>query len=267
MRTIQSPIQNRQLLNSIAEELNKKNEQYYLIFQLILETGMPLECIPQLTISDIKSNPLSFTPTHKFIVRKEYISETLSRHLIAYAGNRDDDALAFHSIRDENKRFPLRNFQRALDYTTKILSLDQTITVLAIRKTYLLNLFLKSHDYHKIYALTDCRSVRDVLEYLNLGTSELGDTRQSSYTIKESLINKNLVEKTIEHSFQVLSEISKNIKENDINLPSEYFAEVLKQTTDIEASLTRFEDISNNSNTLKDIYTKKVFIKNLVEQE
>lgn len=245
MRTIQAPIQNRQLLNSIAAELNRKNEQYELVFQLIIETGITLECITQITVSDIKSNPVIFAPTHKHVVRKEYISEELSKRLIAFAGNREDSSLAFHSIRDENKPFPTRNFQRALDSTSKLLSMDHPITVLALRKTYLLNIFLKTHDYHKIYAMTDCRSVKDVLEYLNLGTPDLDGKRISSYTIKESLINKNLVEKTIEHSLQVLSDISKNIKEYDVNLSYEYFMEVFKLTKDIEASLTRFEDEMN----------------------
>ena len=257
MRTKITPIQNKQLLESVSTELRNMNEQYYLIFQLILETGMPLEAIPLLKIKDIKESPISFMPSHKYVIRSEYLSQQLLKSLRAFAGTRNDDSPAFHALKDELKPFPVRNFQKALLRVSEILTLDPPITALALRKTYILNVFLKEHNYNKIYALTECRSVKSVLEYLNLEVPKPDNKYLSGYTVKEALIKEKLVSKALKHSTKVLSETEKLIADNP-QISYEQCQEILKMTTDIENSLTRYEDLANNPTALKDLYNSKL---------
>lgn len=258
MRNKIVPIQNKQLLDSVAKELRNMNEQYYLIFQLILETGMPLEAVPLLKVVDIKNNPITFIPSHKYVIRSEYVSAQLSKNLKAFAGDRNDDALAFYALKDDSKPFPIRNFQKALIRASELNGLSQSITALALRKTYILNVYLKEHNYNKIYALTECRSIKGVLEYLNLEVPTPDNKYLSGYTIKEALLNEKLASKTLKHTQKVLSEVVKNVEENNASLSYEYCSEVLKLRNDIEAALTRFEDLTENPQTLKEMYAEKL---------
>lgn len=252
-----NPIQNKQLLDSISKELKNMNEQYSLIFQLILETGMPLEAIPKLTVKDITNNPISFLPSHKYVTRSEYISPQLAKSLKVFAGSRNEDCPAFYALKDETKAFPIRNFQKALLRASELLSLEQPITALAIRKTYILNVFLKEHNYNKIYALTECRSVKSVLEYLNLEVPTPDNKYLSGYTVKEAIISDKMVSKTLKHVTKVLSAINTNFDEKSMSLSYEYCSETMKLLNDIESALTRFEDLIDNPSALKGLYDSK----------
>ena len=250
-----TPIQNKQLLDTVANELKNMNEAYYLIYCLILETGMPLEFVPTLKIKDIKNSPITFTPSHKTVRRSEFISPALLKNLKAFAGERDDDSLAFTAFTDTTKAFPIRNFQKALIRASEICGLEQPITALALRKTYILNVFLRERNYNKIYALTKCRSIKQVYDYLNLEAPEPDNAYLSSHTVKDVLAREKTISKTLKHTTKVLSAIESNI-ENEQGLSYEYCQEAMKLSSDIEAALTRFEDLINNPSALKDLYDR-----------
>ena len=258
MRDKITPIQSKQLLDSVASELKNMNEQYYLIFNLILETGIPLECISLLKVSDIKNNPISFTPSHKFVSRSEYLSPSLTKNLKTFAGDRNDDELAFYALKDPSKPFPTRNFQKALIRASEFLSLERPISVLALRKTYILNVFLKENNYNKIYALTECRSVKGVLEYLNLEVPEPDNKYLSGYTIKDALVKEKTASKVFKRATKVLGAVSDEVEKNNNSCSYEYCSEVMKLLTDIDQALTRFENLTDNPKALKSLYGEKV---------
>lgn len=251
-----APIQSKQLLDTLALELRKKDESYYLISQLILETGMPLENIPKLTIKDITNNPISFQPSHKYVVRSEYISQQLLKSLKSYAGDKEESALAFHTLRDEGKPFPIQNFKQALTAVSKKLGLEPPINTLTLRKTYILNIFLKEHNYQKIYALTGCRSIKAVYSYLNLEAPAPDNKNLSGYTIKDAIRENKTLSKVQKHCEKVFNAIEDNFSSEN-GLSYEYCSEVMKLANDIDNALTRFEDLTGSPSVLKELYDRK----------
>lgn len=255
MREKTKPISNKQTIELIGEELTKMYESYGIIYHLLLETGMPLENIPTLTVKDISDKVIVFTPSHKNVVRSEYISPTLHKRIKAYIADKDSDALAFFAIKDPTKPFPIRNFQKALTRVSKTLALEQPVTALAIRKTYILNVYLREHNYQKIYTLTNCRSVKGVLEYLNLDVPTPENKYLKGYTVKEALIENNVTQRTLTHVNKVLREIQERISTNK-SLSYEYCEEAMHLNASIEDALSRFESLSDNAPILKDLYFK-----------
>ena len=256
MREKTIPISNKRTVELIGEELTKMYESYGIIFYLLLETGMPLENIPTIKVKDISDRVIVFTPSHKNVVRSEYISTALHKRIKAYIADKDPEAPAFYAIKDASKPFPLRNFQKALSRVSKYLALEQPVTALSIRKTYLLNVFLREHNYQKIYALTNCRSIKSVLEYLNLDVPAPENKYLSGYTVKEALIEDKVNQRTLTHVNKVLEEIQERIN-SDKGLSYEYCEEVMHLNTSIEEALSRFESLSDNTPVLKDLYLKK----------
>ena len=77
-------ILSKYVIGEIEKELRKMHEEYYVIFKILLETGMPLENIPSLLVSDISGDKIVYVPSHKNVTRCECISEQLQKEIKDY---------------------------------------------------------------------------------------------------------------------------------------------------------------------------------------
>ncbi len=234
-------------LNMISQDLKKKRYSYYIIFWLIVETGIPLENISKLTCADISGENVTFNPVHKDVVRKENLSPRLQDDIKELIKDKKPDDYAFTSKKDTSKPMFIRCFQKALEKTSSFYNLEPPVTATTLRKTYIYHLLTREHNLEKIFAITKCRSKKAIYEYLELEPPEQPNPdakRMTSYDARDAIIHEKMIEKTAEHFQKVMSTMK-----TELEIPSKtsvcYTAEAMKVLNEINSSLSRFEVFSN----------------------
>ncbi len=244
-------------LNLVGNDLILKNEAYYIIFRILLETGMPLEEVFKLRICDINKNAITFSPAHKGYLRTEKLTADTQEAIRSYINGKADEELAFPSKADPNKPIFIRSFQNALAETSKRLGLTPPISATSLRKTFIYNLYIKTHDTKKIYKITGIRSINQLYEYLGISAppSEEGTERMSSKNPYNILVGEGIIDSTKKNTNITLDKICESLKTPEY-VTFAYCKEALILAHSIEKALARFNAISGDNSLSKDIHKK-----------
>ncbi len=236
------------VLDMVSQDLKKKRYSYYIIFWLIIETGIPLENISDLKCAEISGDHITFNPVHKYVTRKETLSPKLQEDIKELIKDKKPDDYAFTSKNDPTKPMFIRCFQKALEKTSAFYNLEPPVTATTLRKTYIYHLLTREHDLEKIFAITKCRSKKAIYEYLELDPPEQPNPdakRMANYDARDAILHENMIEKTTEHFSKVMSSIKV-----ELEVPSrasvKYTAESMKLLNDINNSLSHFEAFSKS---------------------
>ncbi len=212
-----TPVRSKHELELVLNHISQKRECYHIIFDLILETGMPLERIREFKASDIRSEVVAFSPIHKGITRTEHISDRLQGEIREYLNGKGDNELAFTSV-DGTKPICERGFQKALSAASAFYNIKPPVTSERLRRTYIYNLFLK-RDFGKIRAITGCRGIKEIYEYLNIPTpGSKNEKRLESYSKLDALIKEDLLLKAKMSVTSSLDEAMKNLAKDDVSV-------------------------------------------------
>lgn len=132
---ITSPIMQQKM----GDFLRGKNEKIYLIYQIALQTGIPVTLLLKKHIKDIRDKE-----SIEYTIRTNNCSvpfnRELKRELSAYCSGKKNDDWLFPG-KDPGQPYPLLSVQRAISSATKQLGLSD-VTIGSIRKTFLYN------EYH-----------------------------------------------------------------------------------------------------------------------
>ncbi len=252
-------ILSRYVIGEIEKELRKMHEEYYVIFKILLETGMPLENIPSLLVSDISGDKIVYAPSHKNVTRCECISVQLQKEIKDYVKDmgKSSHDLAFTALKSPEHIFPLRNFQNALTRASENIALEQPVTALSIRKTYIYGLYIKTHDIFEVYSRTNCRSVRDVMDYFCLDIPEPKGDYLSARDIKFPEDYTTKVQTVNEHFSRTFNDTKQSLCDCH-NMPQIYYNELDHLLNSIESALERFDVATSDPDILFNIYSETI---------
>ena len=235
------PITNPVTIDLVKKALYEINPEHNIIFQLMLETGIPLsECV-LLTCADIDKDTLTFHPTHKHIVRSEPLSDKLQGDIAAYLNGRHDNSFAFPRKGCADEPLHPRTFLGALESVSAKLAIEPCISSQTIRKTYIYNLYVKDPNHlDKIYALTNKRGKAQVCEYLGIPCDRNeGIKFASKSSLKDVILYNETIDVTKERVDKVFDELKENIA-YDKTMPYEYYREAMTLLTKINDSIETF---------------------------
>lgn len=242
MKNTMYPITNNLTIELVLKKLNEANPAYNIIFRLMLETGMPLSSCVELKCCDINKNAVTFKPTHKQVVRTEPLSEELQKDIAKYLGGKGDMSYAFVQKNNTSKHMHYRAFLGALETICESLNIMPTITSQTIRKTYIYKLFISGNNVEKIYSLTDCRSIRQIYDYLGLPLPEQKDREYyQKESIRDVLVKEKLVEQTKATAESTLSKMIENLDYTKA-VSYDYCREVMRCISTINEAITLFND-------------------------
>lgn len=237
-----TPITSEYIIDLVAADIRKKRECYYIIFWLILETGITLANIPKLKVKDIKGTTISFHPVHKRVLRVENISPKLQEEIKEYIKGKNDEDLAFTAYSDNTKPLFERGFQKALTAASDFYNISPPVTSERLRRTYIYNLLIKEHNIEKIRSITGCRSIREVYEYLSLPLPNSKNAeRLESYSQRDAILKERLLEKTTDHFTSVIKSIEVELAVPD-RADIKYIDDAMKLLSDINNRLSDFEE-------------------------
>lgn len=233
-------------LEQIGSDLRNKQEAYYVIFRIILDTGIPLEEIPSLRVCDINKNALTFMPIHKGFLRTEQLSEETQAVIKAYVAGKREEDYAFPAKSSDKKPLNIRSFQFALAETSNHFCYDPPITAMSLKKTFIYNLYMHTHDPKKIYKITGVRSLAQLYEYLGIDAppKDNEDKKLSPRNPQDVLVGDELSSKTRTHVNSVLDSIDERLANGLATY--QYCQEALTMIATIEKGLARFEELSDN---------------------
>ena len=162
------PLTSPSILEALALDLRKQQESYYLISQIILETGMPLNRVVKLRVSDIKNKPkLKYDSRHNTYVFEVPISLRLQRDIHRFTKNMADDTYAFMGARSDKPMIPTA-FQYALASASERIGAEPAITSSSLRKTFIYNTVLSDGNYVRAAHYTHSSGPKEVTDYLGV---------------------------------------------------------------------------------------------------
>lgn len=251
-------ITDKYTLETIAKDLKSKSEAYYIMFKILLDTGMPLDELAKMRVCDINKNAITFMPIHKGNLRTEPLSESTQEDIRNYVKDKQQGDFAFPSKSNPQKPMFIRSFQYALLESSRTYGIEPPVSATSLKKTYIYNLFMETHDTKKIYKITGIRSLVQLYEFFGIEAPPLkGDdeTNHSSRTPYNILVGENLAENTKEHFNEVFDKLTDTLR-NPQQSSKAYCYEALAMINQVEKALGRFENLSEDLHVAKTLYKK-----------
>lgn len=246
MKNVMYPITNNMTIALVEKQLKEVNPAYYIIFELMLETGIPLSTCCELKCCDIDKNAVTFHPTHKHVTRTEPISDKLQKEISQYLDGRNDMSYAFHQKNAPDKHLHYRTFLGCLESICEKCNINPVITSQTIRKTYIYRLFITGNNIEKIFALTGIKNIKEIYNYLGLPLPELKDKEYFSRdSLKDQIIRDDLISKTKVLTDETLDQMASSINYTSVS-SYDYCRESMRLLTSINEAITIFNDETKN---------------------
>ncbi len=252
-----SAVIDKQLLEQIGLDLQRKNDAYYIIFRIEIDTGMPLDEIPKLRICDINKNAITFSSIHKHQLRTEALTEETQQCIRQYCLNKKEGDLAFPSKADSTKPLSMKAFQAALKQSSEKLGCEPPMTSLSLKKTFIYNLYMRTHSTKKVYQITGVRSLQQLYTYLGIKEPPMrqdGQQRYSTSNPRDILMGEDIAAKTRRHVNSVIDVIQQRLTDGMASYG--FCQEALTMLRSIENATARFEAISDNEKLTDSIHRK-----------
>lgn len=135
---ITSPI----MQEKIGEILREKNEKLYLIYEIALQTGIPVSCLLKKQVKDVREKD-----NINYLIRvTNYcapFSEDLKRDIYSYCIGKEDSDWLFPG-KDSKNPLSLISVQRPIQNAAKKIGLSD-VTAGSIRKTFLYNEYCRGN--------------------------------------------------------------------------------------------------------------------------
>ena len=141
-RTIPVAITSPIMQEKIGEILREKNEKLYLIYEIALQTGIPVSCVLKKQVKDIrgKDDIDYLIRVTKYCVP---FSENLKKDISAYCNGKQDTEWLFPG-KDSSHPLSLISVQRPIESAAKKIGLSD-VTAGSIRKTFLYNEYCRGN--------------------------------------------------------------------------------------------------------------------------
>lgn len=234
------PIRSDKIISDLSNDLRKTQEAYYLIFHIILETGIPLRRLLQMKVSDLyKKQKLSYESRHHATTYSVSLSLRLQRELAEFFKGRKGDEAAFTGSRT-NKAMYVTAFQKALNASSERLGISPPANATTLRKTFLHRIVMSDGNYIRAAHFTDASGPAEVIAYLGIESPDEISLAKASKDLDKAMQRGALpkLKTQVLEIFEDLDALSK--KKDDRTLD-----ETLKGLAKIEALtdlVSRFQD-------------------------
>lgn len=240
-KNISQAILSPTLENLIGERLKEIDLSFYLIYRLMIETGIPYKALITMQVSDlINASSISYSLKNKENITVPFSKKT-NKLLQKYLLSKDSGEIAFPN---KFKNTPLNqaNMKRILENVSEDLGIFPPIQLNSLRKTYHYHDFLKDNDFNRMKKVLKCQSKRAVLEYFGIDTnpySQVGVTNTKLLSLKIKTMN-NLFSDTLNFLQTVVEEpeVSEIVLQQSASLVSTLETE-LKQFLSFVEQLNR----------------------------
>jgi hypothetical protein len=128
---------------------------------------------------------------------------------------------------------------------------------MSLRKTFIYNLYMRTHNTKKVYQITGVRSLVQLYRFLGISEPPKRDDEQLRYSAsnpRDILTGNELTKKTREHTNNVLDGIEDALTNDSASYS--YCQEALKMLSAIENALSIFEDVSSDSTVADHLHRK-----------
>lgn len=181
------PVTSQNVLDDVSAELRKAQESYYIIFHIILSSGMPLNRVVQLKVKDLYLKPyITYLSRHNTTTFKISIPLKLQRDIKNYLKGKPSDSFAFIGIRSDKPLLPTA-FQKALQVTSERLKVSPAITSTSLRKTFIYNTIVADGDYKRAMKYLCALSKNQVHDYLGVDFPKTLTNKEASTAFVKSI--------------------------------------------------------------------------------
>lgn len=198
-KTISSPLTEQYL----AEALLAMGESFYLIYSIVIETGISFKALFDLKVGDIP-NPPSF-PHYIHIEGAEDrpLSPKLQEHILAYIDGRNADEYFIAPFNNSGEKFNLSSFYTAFKRVLAGFHLENEYSPMSLRKTYAYHIFLEIEDPFLMRKLLKLNSVEAVYNYFGFEPPAHLRKNRLSFTKKSLEYQLFLLQKNEEQAEQL----------------------------------------------------------------
>lgn len=232
-----TPITSKQEMQLIRDALYTRNPDLVLVFDIIIETGFPLQRLLTLKIKDlINKNKLVYNGLHNpSLVHTEPISKDLQKRLASHYAGRNPEEYAFVGAR-LGKPLHHMTFNKALENISYTLGIEPAICVTTLQKTFVQNLFKKNPK--KAYSHCSAHNPREMYQYLGITppNDDPADIRTRNMFYSSDVLNA-----TSENFNKVISDIS-DATDKYADKDSDYLKSVFKFLNSVDSSISTFRE-------------------------
>lgn len=145
---------------------------YYLIYRIMIETGMPSTHLLKLKVKDVRGLTTltinkHYTRTDAPKSRDVELSDTLAEEIDEYIKYKTDEDLFLSRPGTDNTPIALTSLQKYIMDAATACNADG-ISLMSLKKTYIFNRLEVSKDINKLRAEFGFKSKRELFEYLGL---------------------------------------------------------------------------------------------------
>ena len=209
------------LQKELFKTMTSVNPACALLCLFIQETGNYMTVAKDMTVNDM----IDF-------LKENEISSSAKKEFIAYAKGRPPFELYFTYEGKPITRSRINNFFNRVSE----LKPPHLLTVLAFRKTYWWNQYLKAPKKTKIMNYLQVDTVEELAKYFEVPESALTERKQASY--KSSILNSDEVERLVFSTTEVLNTIRDNYR--NTLLPEDFFYALRKYIDSVDSANNQF---------------------------
>lgn len=174
-----NPIKNINDLNRLRDYLENNNKRDYLIFSIILSTGLRTEDVVNLRVRDVVDTTGEvkdevYIPEKKTNKeRRIFLNNKLKIEIQKYIINKKSYEYLFSSIKDSNKPISVNNAIRSMNYATNKIGI-QRIGKNTLRKTFAYHAYQEVKDIAIIQRILGIQDSQIALRYIGTGDDIYG---------------------------------------------------------------------------------------------
>ncbi len=224
------PMTSPRLVEIVGTELKKMHTDYYIIYWIILETGITLKDIVDMKVNDISSDTISYKPSHSDEIRHEPLSENLKKEITLFIKGRDKNDNAFYGVRHD--KMNQNSFQSALRVVSIRCGITPVLSIISLKKTFIYRRLLKTGSFESTYAYTNNKCPKQVCEYLGIADTDTVALK------KFSSVTSSSIDDTKRKFLDAISKIKDTADSPDIlSYSSAYTDSVIKFLSKVDSAI------------------------------
>ena len=172
------PIKSRDEILKLSRKLRKKRLREYLVFMLVLTTGLRVSDVLKLKVCQIRSSSVVMITEQKTNKRKEFkLSKKLYNQFLNYCKNKRDYEYIFRSREGRNKHITRQTFYIALNKAIEE-HYNKKISSHVLRKCFAYHALIKTKDIALVSLCLNHSAVETTIQYLGLNQDEINKTTE-----------------------------------------------------------------------------------------
>lgn len=176
----------------LGSALRKQGFKYYILYRLMIDTGISLNTALSLVVSDLKDKDCLFLHNHPNALEEGYIvhlSNPVKKELTLYL---EDKPLTSYVFCAQDNVTPLgpTTFRRTLMDCAEKCDM-KNITPLSLKKTYMYHRYLKCGNVTTIRKELSLPSNRHVYEYFGLAPKSIPEEKVDFSFLREKMFQPN----------------------------------------------------------------------------